>query len=155
MRPEISLTRSRFIQQAGLGFAAALGLSRSALAAAPNAAEALNLKLVTDFCDAFAGRDMARIAAFLSDDCVYRISETAPPARGKKAAVERIRSYVERSTRIELKILDSWVKGPVVVNERIDSFEPPFPNSPFHLTGVFFVKDGKIAEWTDYLIRPA
>ena len=96
---------------------------------------------------------MGKIATFLAEDCVYRVVETAPPARGKKDTLEQIRRYVVVSKKIEIKILESWVKGPVVVNERIDSFDPPFPNSPFHLTGMFFVKDGKIAEWTDYLIR--
>jgi limonene-1,2-epoxide hydrolase len=142
-------TRGRFL---GAGVVAALGLPRVGAAAEPTAAEKANLALVTDFCTSFASRDMTRIAAFLADTCVYRITETAPPARGKDA-IERIRSYMERSTKIEFKILESWVKGPVVVNERIDSFEPALPRSPYHLTGVFFVKDGKIAEWTDYDIR--
>jgi limonene-1,2-epoxide hydrolase len=155
MESDVSLTRGRFLKLASLGpgLAAALGLSRRADAAERTAAEIANLGLVTDFCGSFAGRDMAKIAAFLAGDCVYRIMETAPPARGKDA-IERIRSYVERSTRIEFKILESWVKGPVVVNERIDSFEPPPPNSPYHLTGVFLVRGAKIAEWTDYVIRP-
>jgi limonene-1,2-epoxide hydrolase len=155
MESDLSLTRGRFLKLASLAppLAAAMGLSRRADAAERTAAETANLGLVTDFCRTFAGRDMAKIAAFLADDCAYRIMETAPPARGKDA-IERIRSYVERSTMIEFKILQSWVKGPVVVNERIDSFEPPPPNSPYHLTGVFFVRGGKIAEWTDYLIRP-
>jgi limonene-1,2-epoxide hydrolase len=155
MKPDVSLTRGRFLKLASLGspLPAAVGLSSRADGAERTASEIVNLGIVTDFCASFAGRDMARIAAFLADDCAYRIMETAPPARGKDA-VERIRSYVERSTKIEFKILQSWVKGPVVVNERIDSFEPPPPNSPYHLTGVFFVRGGKIAEWTDYVIRP-
>lgn len=134
------------------GLAAIAGVPRRAEAAEPTAAEKANLALVTDFCASFAGRDMTKIASFLGDNCVYRVTETAPPLAGKDA-IERIRTYVERSTKIEFKILDSWVKGSVVVNERIDSFEPAPRNSPFHLTGVFFVKDGKIAEWTDYSIR--
>ncbi|HEX5229495.1 MAG TPA: limonene-1,2-epoxide hydrolase family protein [Bryobacteraceae bacterium] len=156
MEQDASLTRGRFLRWAGasMGVATAVGLPRLAEAAEPSAAEKANLKVVADFCASFAGRDMAKIAAFLADDCVYRIVETAPPARGKKDSVERIRSYVERSTKIELKILQSWANGPIVMNERIDSFEPAIPGSPFHLTGVFFVRDGKIAEWTDYLIRP-
>ena len=142
-------TRGQFV---GAGLAGALGLARRAEAAEPTAAEKANLELVTNFCRSFAGRDMSKIAAFLADDCVYRVSETAAPAKGKDA-IERIRTYVERSSKLEFKILESWVKGSVVVNERIDSFEPPPPRSPYHLTGVFFVRDGKIAEWTDYLIR--
>ena len=142
------MTRGRFL---GTGLAAAVALPRLAVAET-TAAEKANLKLVTDFCASFATRDMAKIASFLAEDCVYRVTETTPPARGKDA-VERMRTYVERSTKIEFKILESWVKGAVVVNERIDSFEPAPPRSPYHLTGVFFVRDGKIAEWTDYGIR--
>jgi limonene-1,2-epoxide hydrolase len=142
-------TRGRFL---GAGLAAALGLPRGGAAAEPTAEEKANLNLVTDFCASFASREMSKIASFLANDCVYRITETAPPARGKDA-VERIRTYVERSTKIEFKILESWVKGSVVVNERIDSFESPQRNNSYHLTGVFFVKDGKFAEWSDYGIR--
>jgi hypothetical protein len=90
MQPDGALTRSRFLKLASLipPLAAAVGLSRRADAAERTAAEVANLRLVTDFCAAFAGRDMAKIAAFLADDCAYRIIETAPPARGKDA-VER------------------------------------------------------------------
>ena len=144
----IEVTRAEFLA-AGLGIAVIL--PRTA-AAETTSAEKANLALVTDFCASFASRDMSKIAAFLADNCVYRVTETAPPVMGKDA-IERMRTYVERSTKIEFKILDSWVKGPVVVNERIDSFEPAPPRSPYHLTGVFFVRDGKIAEWTDYSIR--
>jgi limonene-1,2-epoxide hydrolase len=69
------------------------------------------------------------------------------------AAVERIKSYVDRSSRIDFKILDSWARGPIVINERIDSFTRSDASPAYHLVGVFFIKDGKIAEWTDYGIR--
>lgn len=124
-------------------------LTIPAMAAERTAAEAANLALVADFCAAFAMRDMTRIASFLAPNCSYRITETAMPAVGA-AAVERIRSYVERSSKIEFKILDSWARGPVVINERIDSFTRPDGSPAYHLVGVFLIKDGKIAEWTDY-----
>ncbi len=121
-------------------------------AAEPGPAEKANLDLVTRFCESFATRDMQKISAFLSPDVVYRITDAAPAVKGAEA-IARIRAYVERSTSIEFKILDSWVRGPVVVNERIDSFTRAEGNAAYHLTGVFLVKDGKIAEWTDYSIR--
>jgi len=121
-------------------------------AAEPTAAEKANLDLVTRFCESFATRDMAKITAFLSPDILYRITDTAPAVRGAEAIV-RIRAYVERSTSIEFKILDSWVRGSVVVNERMDAFTRAEGNVVYHLTGVFLVKDGKIFEWADYSIR--
>ena len=95
---------------------------------------------------------MTKIASYLAPNCSYRITETAVPAEGA-AAVERIRSYVERSSRIEFRILDSWARGPMVINERIDSFTRSDASPAYHLVGVFLIKDGKIAEWTDYGIR--
>jgi len=123
-----------------------------AIAAERTAAEEMNLALVADFCGAFATRDMTKIASYLAPNCSYRITETSMPAIGA-AAVERIKSYVERSSTIEFKILDSWARGPMVVNERIDSFKRPDASPAYHLVGIFFIKDGKIAEWTDYGIR--
>jgi limonene-1,2-epoxide hydrolase len=121
-------------------------------AAEPTAAESSNLDLVTRFCESFATRDMTKINAFLSPDLVYRITDTVPAVKGADA-IARIRAYVERSTSIEFKILDSWVRGSVVVNERVDSFTRAEGKVAYHLTGVFLVKDGKIVEWADYSIR--
>jgi limonene-1,2-epoxide hydrolase len=139
------MTRSQFLLT-GAAFAI------PALAAEPTAAEQANLALVTAFCAAFATRDIAKIASYMAPNCSYRITETSPPAVGA-AAVERIKSYVERSSKIEFKILDSWARGPMVVNERIDSFTRTDASPMYHLVGVFFIKDSKIAEWTDYSIR--
>ncbi len=124
----------------------------AAQAAEPTAAEKANLDLVTRFCESFAARDMAKISAFLSPDIVYRITETAPAVKGSEA-IARIRAYVERSSAIEFRILDSWARGAVVVNERVDAFTRAEGNVAYHLTGVFVVKDGKIVEWSDYSIR--
>lgn len=121
-------------------------------AAEPTAAEKANLELVTRFCESFATRDMAKITSFLSPDLVYRLTDSVPAVKGQEA-VARIRAYVDRSTSIEFKILDSWVRGPVVVNERVDSFTRADGNVAYHLTGVFLVKDGKVVEWSDYSIR--
>ena len=140
------MTRSQFLM-AGAAFAI------PGMAAEPTAAEKANMALVASFCAAFTTRDMARIASFLDPNCSYRITETAMPAVGA-AALDRIKSYVERSSKIDFQILDSWARGPMVINERIDSFTRSDANPAYHLVGVFFIKDGKIAEWTDYGIRP-
>lgn len=114
--------------------------------------EKANLDLVTRFCQSFATRDMDKIGAFLASDVMYRITDNVPAAKGPEA-IARIKSYVERSTAIDFKILDSWVRGSVVVNERVDAFKRPNGDVTYHLTGVFVVKDGKIVEWSDFSIR--
>jgi limonene-1,2-epoxide hydrolase len=147
-RHNLPMTRSQFLMT-GAAFAIP---AIPAMAAERTVAEEANLLLVTNFCAAFAARDMTKIASYLAPNCAYRITETAMPAVGA-AAVERIRSYVEQSSKIEFKILDSWARGPMVINERIDSFVRADASPAYHLVGVFFLKDGKIAEWTDYGIR--
>jgi limonene-1,2-epoxide hydrolase len=139
------MTRSQFL----LGSTA---LALPAGAAEATTEEKMNIAVVNAFCAAFATRDMANIAAFLAPSCSYRMTETMPPAVGA-AAVERIKSYVERSSKIEFKVLDTWARGPMVMNERIDSFTRSGQNPAYHLVGVFFIQDGKIAEWADYSIR--
>jgi limonene-1,2-epoxide hydrolase len=139
------MTRSQFLMT-GAAFAV------PATAAERTATEVANLALVSDFCAAFGSRDMTKIMSYLAPECSYRITETAMPAVGP-AAVERIKSYVERSSSIEFKILDSWARGPMVINERIDSFIRSDARPAYHLVGVFLIKGGKIAEWTDYGIR--
>ena len=139
------MTRSQFLLTGA-------ALAIPAIAAEPTTAEKANQALVANFCAAFASRDMTKIASYLAPDCSYRITETSVPAVGA-AAVDRIKSYVERSSKIEFKILDSWARGPMVIHERIDSFTRPDTSPSFHLVGVFFIKNGKIAEWTDYGIR--
>ena len=148
------MTRNSFLRTFTTGaLAGAVALLPAALnAAEPSAAEKANLDLVTRFCESFATRDMAQITAFLSPDLVYRLTDTVPAVKGPEA-IARIRAYVDRSTSIQFKILDSWTRGAVVVNERIDAFTRAEGNVAYHLTGVFLVKDGKIVEWADYSIR--
>ena len=43
-------------------------------------------------------------------------------------------------------------KGPVVVIEKLNHFVTPEETRTSHVVAVFLVKDGKIAEWTEYFI---
>jgi limonene-1,2-epoxide hydrolase len=54
---------------------------------------------------------------------------------------------------IEFKILDTFANGPIVINRRIDSFKSTTRPLTWEGVGVFFIKDGKIKEWSDYTIR--
>ena len=149
------LERRRFLQTAGLGSLAAIGLSASPQGAELSAGEQANVKLVTDFCAAWATRDLAKILPFLSDDCVYRMSETAKPAAGHAGVTERLGTWLQTSDRIEFNVLDTFAKGPMVINHRVDRFISTKRPLTWEGVGVFFVKDGRIKEWSDYSIRSA
>ena len=138
---------------AGLGALMTLGTGASAQAAELSDAEKANLKLVGDFCAAWATRDLTKILPFLAEDSSYRMSETTPAVTGHAGVRERLGSWVESSQQIEFKILDSFAKGPMVVNHRVDRFVSTTRPLTWEGVGVFFVKDGKIKEWFDYTIR--
>ena len=138
---------------AGLGALMTLGIGGSAQAAELSDAEKANVKLVGDFCAAWATRDLKKILPFLAEDSSYRMSETTPAVTGHAGVRERLGSWIESSQQIEFKILDSFAKGPMVVNHRVDRFVSTTRPLTWEGVGVFFVKDGKIKEWFDYTIR--
>jgi limonene-1,2-epoxide hydrolase len=145
------LKRRTFL--ASSGAAAFASLFPVALEAETTQAEQANVRLVADFCAAWSTRDLRRILPLLAEDCVYRMTETTPAATGHAGVTERLGSWLQTSTEVEFRILETFAAGPMVMNHRIDRFV----SSPRPLTwegvGVFFVKDARIKEWSDYTIR--
>ena len=154
MTTEGAMKRRGFMVSAGAGIAAVLAGAGRADAADWTDAEKANVKVVTDFCAAWATRDVTRALVFLTQDCVYRMSETTAPANGHDGVIDRLKATVDRSTKVEFRVLDTFAAGPIVINHRVDQFVSDRPLT-WEGVGVFFVKDGKIKEWSDYTIRVA
>ena len=155
--------RRTFLTTAGIGLFTA-GMAR--LSARPEraqrvegaaewtAAQKANVQLVTDFCASWSTRDLKQILPRLSDECVYRMSETTPAVTGHAGVTERLGSWMPSSDLgIEFKILETFAAGPMVMNHRIDSFKSTKRPLTWEGIGIFFIKDGKIKEWSDYTIR--
>jgi limonene-1,2-epoxide hydrolase len=108
------------------------------------------VRIVTDFCAAVSKLDPGAMRPFFADDIVYRVTETTPPVVGVEKVLE---TYTKlNATSIEFKVLDTQSLGPIVINRRVDRFVGP-RSFTWEGVGVFFVKDGKIKEWSDYTIR--
>lgn len=133
----------------GLGAIAAATGTTGTLQAAPTPAEQANIQVVKDFCAAWPSRDLDRILSFFADNGSYRMTETMEPTKGREALIARITTILNNVNQFE--ILDTWARGPMVINERIDRFSN-FQLRSWHGVGVFLVKDGKIVEWYDYTI---
>jgi limonene-1,2-epoxide hydrolase len=113
-----------------------------------------NVQLVTDFCASWSTRDLNQIVPRLAPECIYRMSETTPAVTGHAGVTERLGSWMTSSDLgIEFKILETFAAGPLVMNHRIDSFRSTKRPLTWEGIGIFFVKDGKIKEWSDYTIR--
>jgi limonene-1,2-epoxide hydrolase len=149
--PGMSDDRRAFLAITGLS---ALASALPLRAAEWTDAERTNVQLVSDFCASWSTRDLTRILPRLSDDCVYRMSETVPAVTGHAGVTDRLGSWMPSSDLgIEFKILETFAAGPIVINHRIDSFKSTTRPLTWEGVGVFFVKDGKIKEWSDYTIR--
>ena len=134
---------------AGAGLLGAWSVTTRTEAAEMTAAERANVQLVNDFCAAWPGHSLDKVMAFFADNGAYRMTETMEPAKGRDAVTARVKSIIERVQRFE--VLDTFARGPMVINERIDHFSD-FTLKSWHGVGVFFIKDGKIVEWYDYTI---
>jgi limonene-1,2-epoxide hydrolase len=116
-------------------------------------AEAANLKVVTDFCASWSTRDLAKVTSQMTDDSVYRMTETTPPMTGHAPLIAQMQPWVDTSDSIEFRILETYAKGPLVITYRIDRFASKTRPLRWEGVGVFFVQNGKIKEWSDYTIR--
>ncbi len=124
-------------------------LAIPAAAAENSSAEKANLKIVSDFCAAWPNHNLDQLMAFFADNAAYRVTETMEPNLGKAAVTEAIMRFLNNVDHFEVR--ESWARGPMVFNERVDHFRN-FQLKSWHGVGVFFLKDGKIVEWYDYTI---
>lgn len=148
-------TRRTFLSAGALGTAALLATPSRSDARDRTAAEKANVKVVDDFCAAWVSHDPEKIASFMADDCSTRLSETQPPAKGRAALIEQLKGLFQRLEKVEIEVVESFVIGPTVLNDRIDYITRGGMRTSVPVAGFFLVKNGKIAEWTDYALRNA
>jgi limonene-1,2-epoxide hydrolase len=153
--PGLGIARRQLFVAGGAAAVAALVFSDRVEAAPLSAVEKANSKLVADFCLGWmaksydADQEMAR---FLAADSVVRMVEDKPPVIGPAAAAAEMKSFTASGQSVDVKMLEIFAKGPVVVTSRIDTVKAPGkPDQAYPIAGVFIVKNGKITEWTDFL----
>ena len=154
MEQDRACSRRRLIVGAGL---VALAMAGSAAAAdkapAQGAAEQANVKLVNDFLKEWSASDATgtKLADYMADDAAFR-SENKSPVVGKAAITRAFDGYLADGTRFDIKVLETFARGPVVTNFRneteVKNGKPS--GNGFPVVGVFVVHDGKITEWSNY-----
>ncbi len=145
---DLEINRRGFLA-AGAGAIALAGIASSASAAQPTSDEQANIQLVNEFCAAWPDQNLNNIMAYFADDGAYRMTETTELADGRDAVSARIQTIINYVDRFE--VLDTFARGPMVINERIDYFSG-YAIKTWHGVGVFFIRDGKIVDWYDYTI---
>lgn len=149
-----SIDRRRFLTTAALGTAAAWSIPALAAGADWTDTEKANVKVVNAMCSAWsAPLDFDRIGSFLADDCTFRSSETAMPITGRQAIIDSLRKMLGSPQKAQFEIVQTFARGPIVMNERFDRFTMPQRNINWNGVGVFFLRNGLIAEWNDFAIK--
>ena len=146
---KLNQSRRKFCAS-GVGTLALAGSALPAAAAELTPEEQANVDLINAFCAAWSEPQLERIMSFFTDDSAYRMTETTELADGIDAVSQRIETLINNVDRFD--VLDTFARGPMVVNERMDYFSD-FAIKTWHGVGVFFIKEGKIIDWYDYTIK--
>ena len=108
-----------------------------------------NKKLIEDFCAAWSRLDPAELAAYFTEDGVYH-NMPAAPVQGRAAIEQFIRGFTASWTKTDWEIKSLLEQGDVVIAERIDRTRAGEKRVDLPCTGVFEIRDGRIACWRDY-----
>ena len=106
-------------------------------------------KLIEEFCAAWSRLDPAELAGYFTEDGVYH-NMPAGPVKGRQRIEQFIRGFTASWTATDWEILTLAETGNVVVAERVDRTRAGDKSVELPCTGVFEIRDGKIARWRDY-----
>ena len=108
-----------------------------------------NTELIEDFCKAWSRLDAAELAAYFCEDGIYH-NMPAGPVQGRDAIEKFIRGFAGGWTKTDWDILNLAETGDVVIAELLDRTQAGDKSVDLPCTGVFTIRDGKIASWRDY-----
>ncbi len=109
-----------------------------------------NTKLIEEFCAAWSRLDPAELAGYFTEDGVYH-NMPAQPVTGRHGIEAFIRGFAGNWTKTDFEILNIAETGSgVVIAERVDRAKVGDKSLELPCTGVFEIRDGKIAVWRDY-----
>lgn len=115
--------------------------------------ERANIALVDRFCKAWEAMDLSGVTATMTEDAVYRQSQDTPPVTGHQALIDMMQPWIESSHAITYRVLDTYARGPVVINHRIDIYHSETNHLEWEGVGLFLVENGLIREWQDFTMR--
>ena len=106
--------------------------------------------VVRRFIETWKTRDLDRIMAFFTDDCVYH-NIPVDPVKGPAAIRAVLQSFAGMATAIEWELHQiAETEGGVVLTERVDKFEIGGRWIALPVMGAFELRDGKLCAWRDY-----
>jgi limonene-1,2-epoxide hydrolase len=108
-----------------------------------------NTDFIREFCAAWSRLDPTELAGYFTPDGVY-YNMPAQPVAGREAIEQFIRGFASSWTKTTWEVLHIAESGDVVIAERVDRTQAGERSVDLPCTGVFELRDGKIAVWRDY-----
>lgn len=115
--------------------------------------ERANIRLVDKFCAAWEAMDLSQVTATMTEQCVYRQSQDTPPVTGHQGLIDMMQPWIESSHAITYEVLETFARGPVVINRRIDIYHSETRHLEWEGVGLFLIEGGLIREWQDFTMR--
>jgi limonene-1,2-epoxide hydrolase len=153
-----NVDRRRFLSIASVG-ASMFGLSGWTVTAAEMTdEEKTNIKVLEGFLTArwTVPFNAEKIGEFLTEDCIRGADDIR--LHGRKAILDELTANYKDTTSADFKILQTWARGPLLMNERIEHTAikgRSGGSGEWHGLGFFHLRDGKIMEWRTFTFRPA
>ncbi len=154
-----TVTRRQALTIGGMGTVALVGLAsvgRAAEISDSNEAEKKNIALVNAFCKAFNDEkpDLQKIVSYMTEDVIWKQGALAT-MKGRAAVVEKLGTIFKDNARVELLVIDTFARGNMVAHTRVDTRSVnggPYTPYAGPIGSVFYIRDGKIAEWLELLV---
>lgn len=107
-------------------------------------------EVVNAFCETLTKDGVKASLRYIAEDCIYQ-NMPFPPVHGPEGVLETLEGFFAVTGNVRIETLRQSASGNLVMNERIDYFDPP-EGQAFGLpvAGAFVVDGDKIAEWRDY-----
>jgi len=155
-------SRRQFLAAGGLGLVVGAGFVPAAMAKAAaekgmTQTEKANVKLMKAFWADWNSDHLdidALMSRYFAPDALVRFTDDTPIINGAQAAAASAKASMPDGSRAIIKIYQLFAKGPMVACHRLDTIRiPGKPDTLFNTAGVAFVKEGRIVEYADYIIR--
>lgn len=107
-------------------------------------------EVVNAFCETLTKDGVEASLRYIADDCVYQ-NMPFPPVEGPEGVRKTLEDFFAITGNVRIETLRQSASGNLVLNERIDYFDPPAGKAfGLPVAGAFEVRDGKISAWRDY-----
>ncbi len=108
-----------------------------------------NKEIIRAFIGAWSRLDADELVDYFTDDGTYH-NMPMEPVSGRENVRQLIGGFLSTWTATEWEIVNLIADGDVVIAERVDKTKAGDKAVDLPCTGVFEMRDGKIAVWRDY-----